>query len=137
MEVIIGVKAVIVNNGKILLMKRSGDYGEISNSWDIPGGRTNPGEEPLEGLKREVKEETGMDLKEILRPLDARTVFNDGNKQIVRITFLCKANGDVNLSGEHTEFDWFNLKDLNVELKDEHLKHVIDKLKNDQIKGFL
>jgi 8-oxo-dGTP diphosphatase len=131
MQVIIGVKAVILNDGKILLMRRSDGYGDISGTWDIPGGRTCPGEEPVEGLKREVKEETGMDLKEVLRPLDARTVFNDGKTQIVRITFLCRADGDVNISEEHTEFEWFDLKTLNVDLKDNYLKDVLYKLKQD------
>ncbi|MFH1364815.1 MAG: NUDIX domain-containing protein, partial [Candidatus Aenigmatarchaeota archaeon] len=131
MEVVIGVKAVIVDDGKVLLMRRSDGYDYASGWWDIPGGRTSPGEEPLEGLKREVKEETGMELKDILRPLDARTVFNDGNTQIVRITFLCTADGDVNLSKEHTHFEWRDLKNLDAEFKDLHLKEVLYKLKEE------
>jgi len=132
MEVIIGVKAVIMKNGKILLMKRSDDYGYATGWWDIPGGRTIAGEEPEEGLKREVMEETGLELKNIIRPLDARTVFKNDEKQIVRITFLCEADGDVKLSGEHTEHDWFDLKDLNVELKDDALGDVLSNLKQEK-----
>jgi len=137
MDVIIGVKACIVDDGKILLMRRSKDYGDISGTWDIPGGRTSPGEEPVEGLRREVKEETGMEISEVLRPLDARTVFNDGKKQIVRITFLCKAEGEVNISEEHTDFYWFELKTLDVDMKDNFLKEVLDELKQNHINGAL
>lgn len=137
MQVIIGVKAAILKDGKILLMKRSDKYGDISGSWDIPGGRTEAGEEPIEGLKREVKEETGMELNQVLRPLDARTVFKNEDKQIVRITFLCTANGDVNLSEEHTEYNWFDLKSLDVPLKDNLLEEVLNTLKQDHIEGKL
>ena len=128
----IGVKAVILDGNKILLIKRSNKYDDFSGAWDIPGGRINFGEEPVSGLRREVKEETGLDLKEILRPLDARTVFNDGERQIVRITYLCKtADREIKLSDEHTEMQWFDINDLNVEFKDKEMGLVLEQLKKE------
>lgn len=128
----IGVKAVILDGNKVLLMKRSDKYGDFAGAWDIPGGRIEFGEEPVSGLRREVKEETGMELKEILKPLDARTVFQDEEQQIVRITFLCRADGkEMKLSDEHTEIKWFDLDKLDVDLKDKELKIVLDNLREE------
>ena len=103
----IGVKAIIEKDNKILLLKRSEKYEHLSNAWDIPGGRINFGEEPKEGLKREIEEETGLQLKEIKQILDASTVFKNEEKHIVRITYLCTVEeGDPILSNEHTQIEW-------------------------------
>ncbi len=125
----VGVKAVILRDNKVLLLKRGSKYGRFEGVWDIPGGRINFGEEPVDGLKREVLEETGLVLQFVERPLDARTVFKDDKKQIVRITFLCRVNGgEVKLSHEHTEHGWFDLNNIDVELKDKDLEDVLKSL---------
>ena len=127
----IGVKAVIVNQDKkILLIKRSKKYKDcIGEVWDIPGGRIDFGEEPGEGLKREVKEETGLELKEIKKILDASTVYKDDEKQIVRLTFLCSIYEDMpTLSEEHKEFIWTEPGKIDFEFKDKLLEKVIKKI---------
>lgn len=50
-------KALLTKDGKVLITRDEGD-GEI---WEIPGGRLHAGEEPREGLKRELLEELGVD----------------------------------------------------------------------------
>jgi len=52
----LGIKAIIQNaQGAVLVLKSAGGH------WDLPGGRIQLGEEPLEALLREVKEETGLE----------------------------------------------------------------------------
>lgn len=55
-------KGVLVHNGKVLFLRESGSYVDGSNpgKYDIPGGRLNAGEGWIEGLRREVFEETGL-----------------------------------------------------------------------------
>jgi ADP-ribose pyrophosphatase YjhB (NUDIX family) len=55
------VGAIIEENGKILLVQeiKGGDKGK----WNQPAGWIDVGEDPLEALKREVKEETGLDFE--------------------------------------------------------------------------
>jgi 8-oxo-dGTP diphosphatase len=122
----IGVKAIIEHDGKILLIKRSDKYKGISGIWDIPGGRLEFGEEPEDGLRREVMEETGIKLTGINRILDASTVYNDDEKHIVRITYLCTAEvKEMKLSNEHTEFIWVDPKKIDFKIEDRLLEKAL------------
>ena len=58
---IIGIGAVIICNGKILLVKRGSEPGK--NKWSIPGGLVELGETVQETTVREVKEETNLDVQ--------------------------------------------------------------------------
>ena len=51
-------KAIIVKDGKVLIARDIRDIDE----WELPGGRLNIDETPLEGLRREIKEELGVTI---------------------------------------------------------------------------
>lgn len=55
--------ALIVKENRVLLVLRAVE--PFKNCWDIPGGFLEPGEHPLDGMLREVKEETGLDVRVI------------------------------------------------------------------------
>jgi 8-oxo-dGTP diphosphatase len=101
------LKAIIVKNGKVLILKRSSSEDVFKEEWDIPGGKIEFGENPEKSLKREVKEEAGIKVK-IVRPLRIWTFFKDKNRtQVIGITFLCKyESGKVKLSKEHDNYAW-------------------------------
>jgi len=90
------VKAIIRNNGKFLIIKE-----KINNQiiWDLPGGKIKYKESPEETLLREVKEETGLDIK-IISLLGLYWFFKIADKkQAVCSTFICQAkNIEVDLS---------------------------------------
>jgi ADP-ribose pyrophosphatase YjhB (NUDIX family) len=52
-------KAVIIKDGNVLLVRDPREEKEI---WELPGGRLNVGEDPKEGLAREIFEELGVDV---------------------------------------------------------------------------
>lgn len=56
-------KAFIVDDGKLLLVKKSKDDPYHPDEWEVPGGRMEFGEEIEEHIKREVKEEVGLDIE--------------------------------------------------------------------------
>jgi 8-oxo-dGTP diphosphatase len=53
--------ALCVENGRVLLARRA--HPPFKGFWDIPGGFLDEGEAPLDGLRRELKEETGLDVE--------------------------------------------------------------------------
>ena len=57
----LGVYGVIINDNKVLLIKKS--RGAYTGQYDLPGGSIEHGEKPSETLKREIMEETGMVVK--------------------------------------------------------------------------
>ncbi len=105
------VKAVIANGDKVLLLKRSGDDSHFPSIWELPGGRLDRlDEHPQEGLKREVMEETGIEI-EVLNPLKVIQFKHHDGVKITMIIFLCKALTEIKeLSHEHTHAEWVEVK---------------------------
>jgi len=101
----VAVKAFIINNNKLLIIKRAKSDPQMPEVWEIPGGRLNLGESPFEGLKREVKEETNLEI-EVISPLNVRHFNRDDGQTITMIIFLCKPiGGKIKLSEEHSEYE--------------------------------
>jgi mutator protein MutT len=132
----IAVKSFVVNDKQeLLLIKRHNEDIEKPGAWEIPGGRLDPGESPFEGLKRETKEETGIDI-DILNPLRVDYFTRKDGQTIVMIIFLCKyKSGKVKLSKEHTDSCWVKMDDAKLkiteffqDLPDLYKKHFSDKI---------
>jgi 8-oxo-dGTP diphosphatase len=64
-KLFIATKAFVVKGGKVLIVRESSKYDEGTNAakFDVVGGRLKPGERFDENLRREVKEETGLDIQ--------------------------------------------------------------------------
>lgn len=108
----VAAKAFIVDDGKLLLMKRSTDDVHKPGWWDIPGGRLETGESPFDGLRREAQEEAKLDI-DIIAPLDVRHFTRDDGQKITMIIFLCKPHHkNISLSEAHTEHKWESLEDM-------------------------
>ena len=104
-------KAFIINNDKLLLLKRRANDPHKPGAWDIPGGRLELGEDPFEGLKRETREETTLDVN-IVMPISVNHFVRDDGQKITLTIYLCElVSGEIKLSEEHTEYKWTDLKD--------------------------
>jgi 8-oxo-dGTP diphosphatase len=126
------LKAIIVKNGKILILKRSEKEDCFKNQWDLPGGRIKFGEDPKEALKREIKEEAGIRV-EIIRPVRIWTFFEDrGKTQVVGITMLCKyKSGKVKVGKEHESYRWVKPKEIeNYNINEGIKKDIKEAVKN-------
>ncbi|HLC81909.1 MAG TPA: NUDIX domain-containing protein [Candidatus Nanoarchaeia archaeon] len=112
-ELFTAVKAFIVYNGKVLLLKESTKYTDGANTgkFDVVGGRIKPGQRFDESLIREIKEETGLSVR-IGRPFfvnEWRPVVREEQWQIVGTFFECFANSDkVVLSEDHDKHVWIS-----------------------------
>lgn len=120
----IAVKSFIVKEGKLLVLKRVSNDIQKPNIWEIPGGRLELGEDPRKGIKRETKEETGIDI-EVLHPINVRHFARDDGQTITMLIFLCKAlNDNVKLSEEHSAFEWVDVGQCKEKLTDFFHKEV-------------
>jgi len=130
-EVYVAVKALIFKDERFLIVKRGSNEDVYAEEWDIPGGKVRFGENPIESLKREVREETGIQIN-VNKPLDVWTFFKDkSNIQVIGITFLCNfVSGDIVLGKEHTDFKWISPNEIDNYKIHEGIKITFKKLKN-------
>jgi 8-oxo-dGTP diphosphatase len=128
-EMYVALKALIVKNGKILIIKRSFKEDVYANEWDLPGGKLKFGENPVNGLKREVSEETGLKIK-IIKPISVWTFFKSRKTQVIGITFLAKVvSGKIRLGKEHTDFKWILPGEIDKYKIHEEIKKLVKSLK--------
>ncbi|HLC54551.1 MAG TPA: NUDIX domain-containing protein [Candidatus Nanoarchaeia archaeon] len=104
------VKAFIVDSrNHVLILKRALSDPERPYFFEIPGGRLNPHEDLFIGLRREIKEETGLDI-EPLFPLSVRHFTRKDGEVISLLSFVCTPlSSQVTLSSEHADFIWLDL----------------------------
>jgi NAD+ diphosphatase len=57
-----GAKCIVTRGDEILLVRHT--YGD-RRRWDVPGGRLHRGEDPADGARREVREETGLEVADL------------------------------------------------------------------------
>ncbi len=109
----VATKAFIVRDGKVLVVRESTKYDDGTNAgrYDVVGGRVEPGQRFDESLIREVKEETGLDVR-IGKPFfvnEWRPVVRGEQWQIVGIFFECTAPaGEVRLGEDHDASEWID-----------------------------
>lgn len=115
-KLFMATKAFVAHQGKILILRESQKYlsGTNKGKFDVAGGRLRPGERFDEGLLREIKEETGLDVK-IGKPFFAgewRPVVEGKQLQIVGVFFECFSETDkVVLGKDHDKFMWIRPED--------------------------
>ena len=120
----VAVKAFIVKGNKLFVVKRAKDDVQKPGIWEIPGGRLELGEDPVLGLMREIREETGMYI-DVKYPLSVRHFERADGQIITMLVFLCTGKGGyIKLSEEHSEFDWIDLDDEKEKLSDFFHKEV-------------
>lgn len=109
---VVGGKALIFNAEKqILLLQRSDKVGG-SGSWSFPGGAVDPGEDAIDGLIREIDEETGLEVKDI-KPYAVTTHVHGEEDSVIIIGYLAQLlDGEVKLNWEHDNYKWLDMEQI-------------------------
>jgi len=99
------------------------------SGWGLPGGFLEKGEQPDEGIRREIREEIGIELDE-LAMFRVRTVGSH-----IEIVFSARASGEPKVSSrEITDLGWFTMASMPAKVSiaqrnmiDKVMKHTFDK----------
>jgi 8-oxo-dGTP pyrophosphatase MutT (NUDIX family) len=126
----LGIKTIIVNSeGKILLLLRPPSGANGSTLWDIPGGRKRREEDIAEALKRELYEETGLQIddREVqfvgVNLSSSRISAGEIDAGLVLFVYKCKWDEipKVRLSPEHCDFWWATPEEASEALQSSHI----------------
>lgn len=114
-EFLVGLTGIIFNkNGEVLIVKHT--YRNLP--WSLPGGYLKAREHPIEGLEREIEEETGF-VVAIDEPLRIRTDRQEGRLDLCYIgTFI---GGEFKQSDEVSAYGFFGLESLPAISRDQLL----------------
>ena len=112
---IVGVGAVIIENGRVLLVKRARP--PLLGRWSLPGGVVELGETLRAATEREALEETGLvvQAEDVLEVLDRIVPGENGRTQYhyVLVDFLCrKTGGELRAGGDAADVAWGGWEEL-------------------------
>lgn len=109
----VGVGVIIVNHGKVLMGKRKGSHGR--NSWSFPGGHLEL-EEPVEDCaRREVLEETGVEIKNLRPGPYTNDIFESEHRHYATLYVVADYDsGEVRVMepDKCERWDWFAWNEL-------------------------
>ena len=126
---VIGVGAVVLQHGNVLLVKRANE--PRKGEWSLPGGLVELGESLVEATRREIREETGLDVD--VGPLIE--VFDRIHRRDLRVQYhfviadyLCTPRGgSLAASDDAEDVAWVSPNDLAAYGVNEHAIRVIRK----------
>ena len=106
---ILGVGAIVIRRGKVLLVERGKE--PLKGWWSLPGGVLETGETLVEGVKREIREETGLEIaprqvveifERIMRDAEGRPEYH-----YVLVDYLCSVRrGKLCAADDCSRAEW-------------------------------
>ncbi|MER2498223.1 NUDIX hydrolase [Vibrio neptunius] len=112
-EVRVGVAAVILREGRVLLGERIGSHG--AHTWATPGGHLELGESIEECAKRETLEETGLSVDSFNKLGFTNDVFEKEGKHYVTLFVVASCSSgepEVMEPDKCKQWQWFELDQL-------------------------
>lgn len=115
----IGTFGIIFDANKRVLLCHRRDY----DLWNLPGGTLESEEAPWDGAKREIKEETGLDVE--IEKLAG--VYSKQGKNEVVFSFICKViGGKITLNDEADRIEYFDLDKLPANTSPNQVQRILD-----------
>ena len=106
---VVGVGGVVISDGRALLVRRGGQ--PLKGRWSIPGGMLETGETLYEGVRRELAEETGLEVRvvELIEVFERISLDAAGKTRyhFVVLDYLCEAvGGNARAGSDVTDVAW-------------------------------
>ena len=112
---LVGVGAVVVHQGRVLLVRRGRE--PLKGHWTVPGGMLELGELLIEGVAREVKEETGLDVEPVVLVEVLDRIHREGDRvryHYVIADYLCRVTGgELRAASDADEARWVERAEWN------------------------
>lgn len=123
---IVAVAAIVFHNGRVLAMRRAASKDAGAGLWETLSGRVELGEDPVEAVQREIREESGLDVVLDARPLTTYAALR-GDKPMTVIVYRAEASTDnVVPSAEHDAHAWLTPAEFRVRSSLARLADAID-----------
>lgn len=115
--------AVVRDDGRVLVIQRA-DNG----TWEPPGGVLELDESPEDGVRREIEEETGLQVE-----VDRLSgIYKNMTRGVVALVFRCRvAGGAERTSDESTAVGWFTRDEVAENLGEVYAVRILDALDED------
>ena len=115
LHIVTAVAVIRRDDGRILLLKRREDETVYPGHYTFPGGKVEGNETISEALRKEVKEECGLDLEPGFILIKEKAVGRPDGQTSKSLSFLCVAKDTKSVSideKDFTDFTWANLEEL-------------------------
>lgn len=112
----VATKAIIKQDGKVLLLRRKGGRPSITGKYELPGGRVHMNQQPEDALEHALRIHVGVSPETI--QLDDVMSFVDPDDRILQYVFLIyrvslkPVDKTVSLSSEYDKYVWKKLSDI-------------------------
>lgn len=114
------ISALAISKDKVLLVEKKG-------VWILPGGKPNVGEESLDCLAREIREELPKVSLKIKKFLDNFTgISPHSEKEINVLVYECDIVGDIKVANEISDSNWIRICDLDKYSLSNVTKEILD-----------
>ena len=119
----IGVFGIIYNEQNQVLLCHRQDY----DLWNLPGGGMEINESPVECLKRELKEELGVEI----RTSKLMGVYTKPEQTEIVFSFVCQLGAvEINLNDEADKYAYFSIDQLPSNISPKQVARIKDALEN-------
>jgi 8-oxo-dGTP diphosphatase len=112
---ILGVGAIIIDAGRVLLVERGRE--PLRGYWSIPGGVLETGEKLIDAVRRETREETGLEIEPVSVVEIFERIMRDqagtAEYHYVLVDYLCRVTGGELTAGDDvSRAEWVDRADL-------------------------
>lgn len=111
---LVGASAVVLREGRVLLGRRRGAHG--GGTYAFPGGKISPGEQPIDAVIREIREETGLVVHDVRPVTWTSDIFTGDGFHYVTLHHVAEVGTDAHARLREPEkcdgWDWYSWDEL-------------------------